>query len=741
MSIAARLTAQLGEVKDIDDSITQFCHNISADQILKDPLYVDESTCSNPLASLSIYQLNQKQKDLDEGLLLLNELWLVKALFTEIEVSFDPFVSGRYVCDLDELFAIVSSLQKAEARIMALAEKKIAVLTSLQSQLERFRLTFISKLDLLFDLFFPAIDSVSESVRVNDGDQISLRDYVDFCEKHGNHFMDSYILNKFRDRRKSWENDFLQPLINNQILLVLDVQADRNTLRMIQAPDKPDLQLFLKSFQSFVLFINIIDLQSLKQYYSTTISNSLVELISHNIEVFMGAKELLTAELVKTIDLFTKTGWPMPLRNVFISTNKIQESLHTLYLNWLSDKYINDIRSTFQEPVFLSLFAEQESVEESVEIPVEQSHRNVPQVQPKEEPVLKDVSENQFAHEASDADWNDAWDSDIDEDATSAHGVQELSNEGEDNWNDDWNEDWEEDESEIPAKKSTAYPPVAPPLKTAEPGASKLSIEFEPRESVIVTEDRVFSRSAMSQKLSSILTSYKEQSNGANPQLLCDTILSLSLLTYPSFSDLLILLNDIDALENEYLRRKVRDQWVQFKQTFFKNAQTIIIESMEFDDIDLEVSIQKRSEKISSFVNSLFEKDLQKSNLHEFKAFLLQLCNMINNVAVEQVLSNEELSELQSENYTKVLQALQFIEGESMGRIGENVTKLASWPIVEQLIILLNNHLKDIMTYFYDSKLYAFSTEDLIKVIKSVFIPSDLREQCIQEILEIRNIQ
>lgn len=752
MSIAARLTASLEDTKDADSRIIQFCHSITPDQILTDPLFEGDSDGSNSLASLSIYQLNQKQKELEEGLLLLNELWLVKALFTEIEVSFDPFVSGHYVCDLDELYAIVTSLHKAENRIVALAETNAAVVTSLENQLAEFRLTFITKLDALFDLFFPSANTVSESIHVNEDIEVTLRDYMTFCDEYGNRFMDSYFLSKFRNRRKTWETEFLQPLMNNKVLLELDTEEGRNTLRTIIATANPDLLLLLKSFQNFLTFINVMDSKPLKQYYSTAISNALVEAISRNIEEFMGAKESLTAELVRTIDLFHKTGWPMPLRNVFVSTNNIQESLHNLYLNWLGDKYINEIRTVFKEPTFLSLIANVEAVEEIVEIPAQQLQ---PIISPEAENNQKLVAAADFqsAEEASD-DWNDAWGSEDDEDMESTDEKKggAAEEEEDDDWNENWNDDWEDDEPEqtveskptraainspaVPEPKTVAREAIAPAAATAS-----FPTESQTLEATVVTETRVYLRSAMSPKLASILARYNEESNGSDPRLLCDAILSFSLLSYPALSDLLILLNDVDALENEYLQKKVKDQWIHYKQALFKELLRIVAEMMTFNENELEVDIHTRSEKVSSIIDNIFKKNLQKSNLHECKTLLLQLCNMINTVAVEQVLANPEISEQDSENYTQFLQALQFIEGEAMGKIGENVTKLVSWPKVEQLIILLNHHLTDIMKYFYDSKLYACSTEDLIKMIESVFIASDLRAQCIQEILEIRNIQ
>lgn len=780
MSIAAQLAAHEAQIRDLDSNISQFLTSITPQSILSDPAFQDDQVDTNPYRSLSIYQLNQKQKELDEELNVLNELWLVKALFTEIEVSFDPFVTGSYVCDLDELHGIVSSLEKAEAKVGALETANLVINGSLRAQLADIKATFIEKLDHLYGLFFPAVNTVNAYVTVNENVQILLSDFIEFCNTSAAQYADSYINDKIRASKRLWESEFLIPLISGKIALNFESDGPKNTLIAVQTSTSDQLRSFLSSLLSFVAFINVIDLHPLKQFFSTMVSNSLVEVISKNIEAFMNDKEELSAELLRCVEQFTKTGWPMPLRNVFVSTDKIHDSLQALYLNWLGDKYINEIRSIFSEPNFLALLAETKSVEETREITAP-----APAIIPEGNSIILDPVSVPAAGPIQDTleeggdDWNEAWGSDLEDDVQKIgkqsnsgnedwddNWDQDQSDDKEDDWNDNWGDDWEDDEAQQTPKvnlsknanKQLKSVPEAPNFPESSKSISSVSpatvsttntpsysentsgaSTVQPANMTIV-ETRSCLRSSVSFTLASILVKFESESDGADAQLLLDTILSLALVSYPPLTELFLLLNDLSGLESAYIIRKVGDEWLHTKQLFFSQVSKVVMECTAFDEQNGDEDIGGNLEKVTSALNQFFDSELLKTNQSELKDFMVQLLNLVNNVALEQIFRNSEISESQSDNYTKFLQGLQYIENEALSKVGDSVNKLVSWPKIEQTIILLTHHLKEIMKYFYESKLYACSTDELISIIKSVFISSELRDQCIEEILEIRNV-
>lgn len=776
MSIAAQLAAHEAQIQELDSRISQFASSITPETILSDPAFHDDQVDTSPYSSLSIYQLNQKQKEVDEGLNILNELWLVKALFTEIEVSFDPLVSGSYVCDLDELQGIVTSLKKVEDKVALLESANLAINSSLRAQLAEVKSMFIEKLDHLFELFFPSTDTVNAYVVVNENIEIRLSDYIAFCNSSAAQYADSYINDKIRTSKKLWESEFLIPLISGKITLEFVTEGARNTLNAAQSSSSNQLRPFFSSLLSFVAFINVIDLHPLKQFFSTMISNSLVEAISKNIEAFMNDKEELSAELLRCVEQFTKTGWPMPLRNVFVSTDKIYESLQALYLNWLGDKYINEIRGVFSDSKFQSLLAETHVVEEkreiaappSIAVPQEDfNDRNLASGQTFAQALDFETSDNTV--EQANDDWNEAWGSDLEDDAGGVNKAQNDENDDwddnwddqhaskEDDWDDNWGDDWEDDEpqetpkvdskplkSSYKSKPSIAQEnpmgaiPAANSLMHSN-GDTFVATLSQPATSTIV-ETRSYLRSSVFSALAATLTNFESESDGADPQLLLDTILSLALVSYPPLTELFLLLNDLSGLENAYIIKKAGDEWLHTKQSLFNEVSTVVIECTEFDDLNENEDVGKNLDKVTETLNRFFESDLLKTNQSELKDFMVQLLNLINTVAIEQIYKNPEISESQSDNYTKFLQGLQYLESEALSKVGESVNKLVSWPKVEQTIILLTHHLKEIMKYFYESKLYACSTEELINIIKSVFISSELRDQCIEEILEIRNV-
>lgn len=739
MSIAERLSALKDEVQGAEAEIKRLCMSVSPADIVEDPAFRPDLTLPTPYAGLSIYQLNQKQQELDAAQVLLNDLWLVKALFSEIEVCFDPFEDGLYVCDLGELQAASNSLQKAADKIAALREGRIALAKSLDARWTELHAIFVAKLDLLFDRFFPDSGTVCTAVCVHDEAPVALGDFLDLSRTHGDRLTDEWLAEKLRSRKRTWEQEYLRAAIIHRAELQLETDGPRSMLRVREDASGGDLAALLASLRNFVAFVNVLDMPSLKQYYSTAMSNALVEVISSNIGAFMDRREHLTAELIRTIETFTSTGWPMPLRNVFVSTDRIHESLHALHMNWLCDKYIGEVREVFVDPGFLALLAQERRVEVQVEAleavcdAWQGAERREQDDWEKGEGQQSGAQEkHQYGVNDAEDDWNEAWASDLDVDNSAKDPTEQ------DDWNDHWDDEPEPLQyaenavtTAIPTKELPAQPPTQPPTESVVPE----------RRRVASVKTRSLTQTGVCARLADVLQQFEQESGSADPQLLLDTIMALSLGAYPPLTLLLVLVNDLAGLGHEYLCERASREWLHTKQTLFGEALALVTRSMRFSDDSgsADRDVKKAVEDLSQLVERTFAADWLRTNAYEHRQLLIQLLNLLNSSAIRQVVGNGDISELQLEKYTRYLQGLQFLEGEAMGRVGENVTKLASWPKVDQMVILLTHHLRDIMRYFYESKLYACTTEELVTVIESVFMPSDLREQCVGEIREIRS--
>lgn len=130
---------------------------------------------------------------------------------------------------------------------------------------------------------------------------------------------------------------------------------------------------------------------------------------------------------------------------------------------------------------------------------------------------------------------------------------------------------------------------------------------------------------------------------------------------------------------------------------------------------------------------------MANTNKGLLKSTIVGLCNYANTWVLDGILSSTELTEFQCEKFTLVLESLGEVEANVLRRLGSESNRLATYNKTKQAILLLNNHLNDIMEHFYQGDFFDFSTEELIQVLKSVFIASDLRENCIQEIFEVRS--
>ncbi|KAM9917206.1 hypothetical protein OXX59_009494, partial [Metschnikowia pulcherrima] len=724
-----------GQLAHIDRAISDIVKSVSVSDVINDPAFnakAPTETTNNEPQNLTLYQLNAKLKDLENAGSQLNELWIIKNLFKEVELALETAFNDSLDCDKDDLLSIVKNIEKLHKKTTRLSQSNLTISTSIKARYDTLLNDFGAHLEHVFHEFVPTNTRTEffskDSLEMN-GKTLNFGEFADVVNSYEAINPSSKISGQLHSLKTDWEKSILEPLIAKRILLRLDSAEKTHTLSIsfIDSVSDFSTSAFLRSLQSFVHFVNATSLKSLKNHYATKISNGLADIISENIKDFTEDGESLTQELLHTLELFSSTGWTMPLRNIFMGHSDIRETLDGLHLNWITDKYIDVLRNIFASPQFESDLQNQSLVTKTIEIqpqvaPIPVASQIAPSKQTTEQPA-DNISEE--------LEWDDNWGSD-DEELERATKQSVHS----DAWDDNWGESWSDDED---------HPPKVLPQFTISTGPKLEAVE-EMEEPKAHTESYSYAVSAIAEKITGVLLEFERETDGADPQVLMDSIFALALASYPSVSSSFLLLNDLRSVktQNASLADNAENEWSHFCQSFSNDITKILQRagsldsSSESDDSDGEAGFVSIAH-IKSQLDGLMSSQLQSTNSHELKSFVLQVLNLINNIVLQKILRCDEITEYQSEEFTRYLEGLQVVEAEILAKFGEEPAVLATTNKIMQTKFLINNHLRSIMEYFYQGELYDFSTDELVSVIKSVFIPSELRENCLNEIVDVRS--
>ncbi|QBM89206.1 Retrograde transport protein Dsl1 C terminal [Metschnikowia aff. pulcherrima] len=735
MSLELQLEEKRGQLAHIDLAISEIVKSVSVLDVINDPAFnakAPTETTNNEPQNLTLYQLNAKLKDLENAESQLNELWIIKNLFKEVELALETAFNDSLDCDKDDLLSIVKNIEKLHKKTTRLSQSNLTISTSVKARYDTLLNDFGAHLEHVFHEFVPTNTRteffLKDSLEMT-GKSLNFGEFADVVNLYEAINPSSKISGQLHSLKTDWEKSILEPLIAKRILLRLDSAEKTHTLSIRFIDSVPDFSTsaFLRSLQCFVHFVNAASLKSLKNHYATKISNGLADIISENIKNFTEDGESLTQELLHTLELFSSTGWTMPLRNIFMGHSDIRETLDGLHLNWITDKYIDLLRNIFASPQFESDLQYQSLVTKTIEIqpqvaPIPVASQIAPSKQTTEQPA-DNISEE--------LEWDDNWGSD-DEELERATKQSVHS----DAWDDNWGESWSDDED---------HPPKVLPQSTILTGPKLEAVE-EMEEAKAHTESYSYAVSAIPEKITGVLLEFERETDGADPQILMDFIFALALASYPSVSLLFLLLNDLRSVktQNASLADNAKIEWSHFCQSFSNDITKILQKaglldsSSESDDSDGEAGFASIAQ-IKNQLDGLMSSQLQSTNSHELKLFVLQVLNLINNIVLQKILRCDEITEYQSEEFTRYLEGLQVVEAEILAKFGEEPAVLATTNKIMQTKFLINNHLRSIMEYFYQGELYDFSTDELVSVIKSVFIPSELRENCLNEIVDVRS--
>ncbi|ODV83019.1 hypothetical protein CANARDRAFT_9995 [[Candida] arabinofermentans NRRL YB-2248] len=188
----------------------------------------------------------------------------------------------------------------------------------------------------------------------------------------------------------------------------------------------------------------------------------------------------------------------------------------------------------------------------------------------------------------------------------------------------------------------------------------------------------------------------------------------------------------INKINSDYMR-DLQQIVKQFENTIFK-------------DNSIESSYrEEQSKQLLKLLNDFFKNlklelisklDYNKQLISNiYFGLVSNLLNYINNDLVSRFEIGSEESETLSMLLSDISNILQL-----NNELSEKLMIMHSYQKMNQIKLILESNLKSILDYFYDVKFYDLETQELIGLIKSLFVDSSNRQNVIQEIETMRRV-
>lgn len=727
MSVGAELARHAGQLQAVCAEIAQLEQSCAL-RIAGDPLLVPPAAEKGNMLHLEIQQqMHNAQLASDH----LHALWVANALIHEIKASLGHG-------DKEGLRSVLEGIKKLHEKVENISSD-LAIQLPLKVAYKDLVADFTGELKTALGRHVDGT-RIQYSTETN-GVPMTIHELggiiADFEEFTGSSDV-SDVLNNYK---KVWDEAFLRPLIAKRNHIELNDELCE--LRLVP-PTQPFLShSYFSSVTAFVTFVNMLDNQNFKNYYATAISNSLVQVLSDHIDVFMAGG--FEAELKRVLSLVGASNWTMPIRQLL--GDNLQESIEKLHVAHVTDQYIEKARRVFENFDEKVKNVKVVAVERQVEVrrpkvtvvPLPAQIHETPKVSGAQAETVPEThddwnqawSEDEESDKWSDNNWEqDAWQSaeQIGEKSEDQKGWTEKETEKDvDDWgtkDDGW--DWDSDVQSamsIPNAKEGSH--IAQPvLEAQEHPAPEMKTDFEIETK---TESYNVVTSALADEYGSLLFDFSYDTKNSDPSLLVEAIGALALISYPSLTNLFIFLNDFE--QNPLLALFATREWDLVELTLNVTLHY---------DLDVPETVHDAVKDAETQFDALFQRELKSTNEQRFSELLLKNLNALSADAIGQVVESDVITSSQSESFGLLFDELRALQSRVAVRLGKSLESLPLYNKSIQAQFLVSNHLRDIMDYFYQGELFDFSTEELIKVIHSLFVPSDLRERCTREIEEIR---
>lgn len=670
------------QLRDIDKEILQYKEGVDSFAIINDPNFKTPGESSSSLS-----KLNDSLTTLNENLLHLNNLWVIKNFIKEIEVSASS--TSDVLLGLEFLFL---DFEKLDDKIQKL-NPDLIVKFELANKYNELLDDVSQKLKDIFNQFLPSSEKFVPTI-----EGIQFTEFLVWFEKFSSINDKLDIGEILAEYKMVWES-YIQGTSFKKLNLV-------NTELIIEDSDGSVLEV-LNSILSFVQFINLLDLQSLKNTYQSNISNKLINLISKNISLLVNTNSLEYSHLVDIIKTTYASNWRLSMN---LAMDNFDQKMQDLYGDWLMDNFIDRLRTVYKNADFTTINEIKWHVDSKRLDVVEGKIGNM------EKKIARAMS-SQLVSKANN-DWDSNWDDNWEEDHPQAPNEPALQEEqdDEDGWGNDWN-DWDEDE-EQPKPETRQEKTIAKDSESVSTISTTINISQVPHEVV------------------EILNDFQIEST-AKIDPLVSTILSLSSISYPSIASSFLIYNDLQYLSKNTGSEKIN----KFAESMIYKRKNEI--SSQLIEILFKIHEENDNTSIIEHIDSWFEKlystDLRQTNFLKFKDFVHFAIDFCANWLTNLILSVEEITEEKADNMTSLISKFFEVFKNQLSSIDET-ENLESMNKLDNIRFLINNHLVQIIERFYQGEFYNITTEELVGMIKSCFIKSELRDNYINEIVEFRNI-
>ena len=686
----------------IDDKILNYHEELTSFKILEDPKFQKKS---EPTQSIS--DLHGDIQLLETSLTNLNDLWIIKALINEITVYLHEAV------DINDLELLVDNFSKLSQRLNQL-NSGILIKFELGKKFDDLTDQLAMIIDSVFHKFMPTATKFNSEIQ---GGKFSefvklIGSFSTITEKVDiNHLIHPY--------RKVWESSILK--INSNKFLNLQHGE-------ISFTDENKSQF--ESIKNFVEYINLIDIPIIKQFLQLKLSNTLISLISENINDLHDSNHTL----IEIMDILDRSDWNLSIN---LNSNNINEKLNEIHNDWIMDTFINRVREKFSNI----------DLKELSEVKVDKPNRyndiedKIDSIEKKMQSSWSMEEENKQEEVDKEEGWNDEWQDDWDEpqspvkhnqpqkqEAVEEQGAEEE--EEEDQWDDGWQEDWDQDSPVQSPAKSPAKSPVQSLMK---PKPEKVDIEKSPTDSTSMKVTK------LPLQLVEIVNDFYGESS-SNESLLISTILSLSTVTYPSINESFLQYNDLQYLYKNLPMEKLDKFSNNLIKTLQNNVSNELIQLLV--NHNLEYDQDKLLPEIILWFDNKISLELNHTNTMKFIDIIVYAMDFINNWITNSIFSMEDIGEETGARLmgliTNIEQAFVIIIEVKLSSLG--VEMPPSFHKLDNVKFIINNHLVDIIERFYQGEFYDLSTNELITCLQQCFIKSDLRDNYINEIVEFRSV-
>jgi centromere/kinetochore protein ZW10 len=770
MSEASVATCR-ARLEEVDARIGQFALALSVGDLENDAEFarthagrsasVQEANRQLELRHMSLFQLNARAQEYEQQLQALNRLWLLHGLVVEVQGALGSrHVTNNPQLGSSELEAVFFNLDKLGSKLATFREEypSVLIVERLVEHHEALYDLAVQQVKQLFERFFPQpytfvnpITVEGEEVEYN-GEFVAV--FLQYAARGSSELVVALMLHA---KQTEWDGALDACLVRHECYWHLEATEEAASwhyqLQRVPAATPFVLAGYFDSVSSFIRFVNLLENQPMRNFYLSKILRRLTDAVSHNVNRVIGDPQL-TLQLVEVVELSRRTNWSLSIANSL--RGDIVASLQELYMDWLADEYVDKVRAVFTD-----------------------------------EAELREMFTRLVDAEGiGGAEGGAGGAAEAEVGATRLGPDTAKTDDGWGEWDDGW------DEPPVATAAAAAKPPVAtsaaaakPPVATAAAVAAsddewdawddETDVKLAPPLPAKAVAHKAasgrpagathFKVTAIPRTLLGIVLAFvRENPVLAGPELptalrvplLITAIVSFTLITYPSLQNSFILYNDLSQLHRllatsgaagitpdaiAQLRNFAHTSWLKLKLDLLPYLTTITKGiSLQHDDyvadgeFALDGATRAQLDALGEWFNKFADSaTLEAENAARFAELLEFYIDFVHNWLVDSILLFDEITEYQLAKLALIIAAVRAITQPIAA-----ARRLAAKSLhrLDNVDYLISNHLKDIMERFYQGEFFDLEAHELIAVITSVFVKSELRDGYIQEIVDIRNL-